>query len=233
MSMNLGRIESLLHEVSCLELCVLLRSCKKLCSDLQQSLPCLLQVDEFGKRRVWAILESGERYEGDILVGADGIWSKVGLCLRSWSHQPAACGGRPATQPGTPHPKQPCPQMLQIVIITVWAHLLCRCCMLARCINSAAPPWLRRSASSWWVTASPATASTPATQASPTSPHQTSTLSGTVCSWATGATLSAVMWAEARCSGMASTRSLQVRQEACKLSWNNTWCGCGARRGAA
>ena len=41
-------------------------------------------MDEFGKRRVWAILESGERYEGDILVGADGIWSKVGLCLGSW-----------------------------------------------------------------------------------------------------------------------------------------------------
>lgn len=26
------------------------------------------------------ILENGQRYEGDMLVGADGIWSKVVLC---------------------------------------------------------------------------------------------------------------------------------------------------------
>lgn len=36
-----------------------------------------VQVDELGKRRVWAVLKSGERWEGDILVGADGINSKV------------------------------------------------------------------------------------------------------------------------------------------------------------
>lgn len=37
----------------------------------------LLQVDEMGKRRVWAVMKSGDRWEGDILVGADGIYSKV------------------------------------------------------------------------------------------------------------------------------------------------------------
>lgn len=31
-----------------------------------------------GQERVWAVLQDGRRYEGDILVGADGIWSKVG-----------------------------------------------------------------------------------------------------------------------------------------------------------
>lgn len=36
-----------------------------------------------GKRRVWAVMENGERWEGDILVGADGIHSKVRECLRN------------------------------------------------------------------------------------------------------------------------------------------------------
>ena len=36
-----------------------------------------LQIDEMGRRRVWAIMKSGDRWEGDILVGADGIHSKV------------------------------------------------------------------------------------------------------------------------------------------------------------
>jgi zeaxanthin epoxidase len=35
------------------------------------------KVDELGQKRVWAILKDGRRYEGDILIGADGIWSKV------------------------------------------------------------------------------------------------------------------------------------------------------------
>lgn len=34
-------------------------------------------VDEMGRRRVWAVMKSGDRWEGDILVGADGIHSKV------------------------------------------------------------------------------------------------------------------------------------------------------------
>ncbi len=32
-----------------------------------------------GRRRVWAVMKSGERWEGDILVGADGIHSKASL----------------------------------------------------------------------------------------------------------------------------------------------------------
>lgn len=36
-----------------------------------------LQTDISGKRRVWAVMANGERWEGDILVGADGIHSKV------------------------------------------------------------------------------------------------------------------------------------------------------------
>ncbi|KAL3147156.1 Synaptonemal complex protein zep1 [Trebouxia sp. C0010 RCD-2024] len=35
------------------------------------------EVDDMGKRRVWAVMKSGDRWEGDILVGADGIYSKV------------------------------------------------------------------------------------------------------------------------------------------------------------
>ena len=37
----------------------------------------VMQVDASGQKRVHAILEDGKRFEGDILVGADGIWSKV------------------------------------------------------------------------------------------------------------------------------------------------------------
>ncbi len=31
-----------------------------------------------GRKVVTAILDDGRRFEGDILIGADGIWSKVG-----------------------------------------------------------------------------------------------------------------------------------------------------------
>ena len=35
-------------------------------------------IDEkTGRKVVWAILEDGRRFQGDILIGADGIWSKV------------------------------------------------------------------------------------------------------------------------------------------------------------
>lgn len=30
-----------------------------------------------GSGKVWAILQDGRKYEGDMLLGADGIWSKV------------------------------------------------------------------------------------------------------------------------------------------------------------
>nr|ART29442.1 chloroplast zeaxanthin epoxidase 1 [Lobosphaera incisa] len=35
------------------------------------------KVDETGRKRVWALLEDGRRFEGDLLIGADGIRSKV------------------------------------------------------------------------------------------------------------------------------------------------------------
>ena len=41
-----------------------------------------------GIKRVWAILNDGRRYEGDILIGADGIWSKVGIHLHSGRSNP-------------------------------------------------------------------------------------------------------------------------------------------------
>jgi zeaxanthin epoxidase len=34
-------------------------------------------VMAFGQVQVTAILEDGRKFEGDLLVGADGIWSKV------------------------------------------------------------------------------------------------------------------------------------------------------------
>ena len=39
----------------------------------------IFQVDDMGRRRVWAVMKSGERWEGDILVGADGIHSKASV----------------------------------------------------------------------------------------------------------------------------------------------------------
>jgi len=35
------------------------------------------KVDEHGRKRVWAVMTDGRKYEGDVLIGADGIWSKV------------------------------------------------------------------------------------------------------------------------------------------------------------
>lgn len=35
------------------------------------------KVDDSGRKRVWAVTSDGRKYEGDILIGADGIWSKV------------------------------------------------------------------------------------------------------------------------------------------------------------
>lgn len=39
----------------------------------------IFQVDDMGRRRVWAVMKSGDRWEGDILVGADGIHSKASV----------------------------------------------------------------------------------------------------------------------------------------------------------
>lgn len=36
-----------------------------------------LQVNAEGQQKVCAILDDGRRFEGDVLIGADGIWSKV------------------------------------------------------------------------------------------------------------------------------------------------------------
>jgi 2-polyprenyl-6-methoxyphenol hydroxylase-like FAD-dependent oxidoreductase len=44
-----------------------------------------------GKKVVTAILEDGRRFEGDILIGADGIWSKV--CARQCLLRYADFGG--------------------------------------------------------------------------------------------------------------------------------------------
>ena len=41
-----------------------------------------IQVDAQGKRKVIACMEDGNRIDGDILVGADGIRSKVCLALQ-------------------------------------------------------------------------------------------------------------------------------------------------------
>jgi zeaxanthin epoxidase len=42
-----------------------------------------MQVNAKGHKKVAAILDDGRRFEGDLLIGADGIWSKVehGACL--------------------------------------------------------------------------------------------------------------------------------------------------------
>ena len=32
---------------------------------------------ETGESTLWATLEDGTKYQGDLLIGADGIWSKV------------------------------------------------------------------------------------------------------------------------------------------------------------
>lgn len=41
--------------------------------------------DGTGESRVWAVLEDGTKYEGDLLLGADGIWSKTREAL--WGQQ--------------------------------------------------------------------------------------------------------------------------------------------------
>ena len=44
--------------------------------------PVSTQIDDMGRRRVWAVMKSGDRWEGDILVGADGIYSKASHNLK-------------------------------------------------------------------------------------------------------------------------------------------------------
>ena len=36
---------------------------------------------------MWVILSDGRRYEGDMLIGADGIWSKVNPSTHSLPYQ--------------------------------------------------------------------------------------------------------------------------------------------------
>lgn len=46
---------------------------------------CLQSVcQKTGRKIVTAVLEDGRRFEGDILIGADGIWSKVRLPRCGW-----------------------------------------------------------------------------------------------------------------------------------------------------
>ena len=37
----------------------------------------VLQVNAQGEKKVAAVLDDGRKFEGDLLIGADGIWSKV------------------------------------------------------------------------------------------------------------------------------------------------------------
>ena len=69
---------------------------------------------------------------------------------------------------------------------------------------------LHRSGKSWLAQEHQHIVSTHATLALQILHLQTSTQSVTECSWAMDDTLSAVMWATARCSGMVSTKNLQV-----------------------
>jgi peptidoglycan hydrolase-like protein with peptidoglycan-binding domain len=60
--------------------CSFLQPFKRIPRVLLRSLACLSvqKVDEAtGKKTVWAILSDGRRFQGDVLIGADGIWSKV------------------------------------------------------------------------------------------------------------------------------------------------------------
>lgn len=53
-------------------------------SALKQGHCCfVVQVDASGQKVVTAVLEDGRRFEGDILIGADGIWSKVSYAPRT------------------------------------------------------------------------------------------------------------------------------------------------------
>jgi len=74
----------------------------------------IFQVDDMGRRRVWAVMKSGERWEGDILVGADGIHSK------------ASVASRPC-MPVAPH--HCCCLVLWLILAfcctaTVWSHVV-------------------------------------------------------------------------------------------------------------
>lgn len=62
---------------------ILARACERVAGgSIVQNNSSVVEFEQFkdeatGQRQVWAVLEDGRRYEGDMLVGADGIWSKV------------------------------------------------------------------------------------------------------------------------------------------------------------
>ncbi len=54
-------------------------------------LSAVAQVNAQGEKKVAAILDDGRRFEGDLLIGADGIWSKVHYICAPGIHGNQGC----------------------------------------------------------------------------------------------------------------------------------------------
>lgn len=143
-----------------------------------------------GKPRVVAFTDNGERYEGDILIGADGIHSKVHLTLTASSCIYASC---------LPDNSSAAQLIHAFTVISAARHGQNQRILQASSALRLAVSC--RSDHSYWALHSHHTASTLATLALQISRPPISTQLAIVCSWATGSTLSAAMLAAARCSG--------------------------------